>query len=109
MKRVGVTIGLKREALAEYRRIHVRIWPEIEQAIREAGIRNYTIYYNDGQLFGTFEYHGPDDQLTERMQRLAQAPRMREWWDITEPMQLPRADRRPGDWWTVMEEVFHQD
>jgi L-rhamnose mutarotase len=24
-----------------------------------------------------------------------------------EPMQVPREDRKPGEWWTVMEEVFH--
>jgi L-rhamnose mutarotase len=109
MKRVGVTIGLKRECLDEYKRIHVKLWPEIESAIKEAGISRYSIYYNDGQLFGYFEYHGPEDELAARMQKLAAAPRMREWWDVTEPLQIPRPDRKPGDWWTSMEEVFHLD
>ena len=103
-----MTVGVRKERLEEYKRIHVKIWPEIEQAIREAGITNYSIYYVDGQLFGYYEYTGPDDEYEARMRRLAAAPRMREWWDITEPMQVPRADRRPGDWWTLMEEVFHQ-
>ena len=40
---------------------------------------------------------------------LARAPRMREWWDIMEAMQVPEPDREPGTWWTNMEEVFHQD
>ncbi len=107
MKRVGVTIGLKREALAEYKRIHVKIWPEIEKAIKEAGITNYSIFYREGQLFGYFEYTGPDDEYEARMKKLAEAPRMREWWDITDNMQIPNADRNP--WWSVMEEVFHLD
>lgn len=109
MKRVGVTIGLRRECLEEYRRIHVRLWPEIEGALKEAGLANYSIFHQDGQLFGYFEYHGPPHEFDLRMRRLAAAPRMREWWNITEPMQVPRTDRHPGQWWTEMEEVFHLD
>jgi L-rhamnose mutarotase len=109
MKRIGGTIGLRKECLEEYKRIHVKLWPEIERAIKEAGIANYSIYYLDGQLFGYFEYTGPDDELEARMKRLAAAPRMREWWDVTEPLQIPRPDRAPGDWWTTMTEVFHLD
>jgi L-rhamnose mutarotase len=109
MKRLGATIGLKKECLEEYKRIHVKLWPEIEGAIKEAGISNYSIYYVDGQLFGYFEYTGPDHEFAERMKRLAAAPRMREWWNVTEPLQVPRPDRAPGDWWTSMEEVFHLD
>ena len=109
MKRLGATIGLRKECLEEYKRIHVKLWPEIERAIKEAGISNYSIYYNDGQLFGYFEYTGPDAELEARMRRLAEAPRMREWWDITDAMQIPRPDRKPGDWWTNMELVVHLD
>lgn len=109
MKRVGVTIDLRPECLDEYKRIHVKIWPEIERAIKDAGIERYTIFHNDGQLFGYFEYAGPEHEFAARMRRLAEAPRMREWWDLTEPMQVPRADRRAGEWWTTMEEVFHLD
>ena len=38
---------------------------------------------------------------------MAAAPRMREWWDIMEPMQEPLATREEGEWWAEMEEVFH--
>ena len=89
MKRVGIRVGLRRERLDEYRRIHVKIWPEIEAAIREAGITSYSIYYGDGELFGYFEYTGPEGEYDVRMKRLATAPRMREWWDITDAMQIP--------------------
>ena len=43
------------------------------------------------------------------MKELAAAPRMREWWDIMEPMQVPLEGRTPGAWWADMEEVFHHD
>lgn len=111
MKRFGQVIGIRKECLDEYRRIHVKLWPEIEAAIREAGIRNYSIFHfdthQDGLLFASFEYHGPDTEFDARMARLAAAPRMREWWNLTEPMQIPLPGRKPGAWWLDLEEVFH--
>jgi len=109
MKRFGMRLGVRAECLPEYTRYHVRIWPEIEHAIHTAGIRNYSIFHFEGELFGYYEYVGPPEQYAARMQTLAEAPRMREWWDIMEAMQIPHAARKPGEWWAAMEEVFHQD
>ena len=109
MRRFGQVIGIDPSSIVEYRRHHEKIWPQIESAIREAGIRNYSIFLDGDQLFGYFEYHGPDEELTQRMQSLAASPRMREWWDIIEPLQLPREDRPAREWWLTLEEVFHQD
>jgi len=109
MKRLGQTIHLRPEAEAEYRRIHVKIWPEIEAAIRESGITRYSIYLKDGVMFAYFEYTGPDDEFDARMAKMAEAPRMKEWWAITESMQIPLETRKADEWWANMEEVFHQD
>lgn len=109
MKRFGQVLSLRPERLAEYKRYHSAIWPEIAAALERAGIRNYSIYHFRGQLFGYFEYVGPDAEFRERMSALALAPRMREWWDLMEPMQVPLEGRSPGAWWADMEEVFHLD
>jgi len=109
MKRLGQVLGLRPERLEDYKRNHAAVWPEIAAAIRAAGIRNYSIFHFRGRLFGYFEYDGPEDQFEARMSTLASAPRMREWWDLMEPMQLPLDGRRPGEWWATMEEVFHLD
>ncbi len=109
MKRFGQVIRLRPGVTEEYKRIHVKIWSEIEGAIREAGIRNYSIYFKDGWLFAYFEYIGPEAELEARMERLANAPRMQEWWGITKAMQIPLETRAEGEWWANMEEVFHQD
>jgi len=109
MKRFGQLLGLRPEKLEEYKRYHVAIWPEIARAIREAGIRNYSFYHFHDQLFAYFEYTGPEAEYEARMKTLAAAPRMREWWDVMEPMQVPLEGRKPGAWWADMEEVFHQD
>lgn len=107
--RHGQRLALHPEHLAEYRRHHARIWPEIAAAIHAAGIRNYTIFHFHGELFGYYEYVGPRDDYAARMTELAAAPRMREWWDLMESMQSPDPRRRPGEWWAEMDEVFHQD
>jgi len=109
MRRFGQTIRLRPEVEAEYKRIHVKIWPEIEDAIRESGIRNYSIYLKDGIMFAYMEYHGPDDEFEARMEALSNAPRMQEWWEITKAMQIPLDTRADGEWWADMEEVFHQE
>ena len=109
MRRFGQVLGIRPECIDEYKRYHARIWPEIEGAIRAAGIRNYSIFLSGEQLFGYYEYHGPDEEYETRMQRLAEAPRMREWWDLMEPMQIPDPARPEGAWWSDMDEVFHQD
>ena len=109
MKRFGQIIYLRPEIEAEYRKIHVKIWPEIEDAIRVSGITNYSIYLKDGILFAYYEYTGPMDESDQRMEALANAPRMQEWWRITESMQIPLPTRTEGEWWANMDEVFHQD
>lgn len=109
MIRLGQTIRLNPETEEEYKRIHVKIWPEIEAAIREAGITNYSIFLKDHTLFAYYEYVGPAEELNARMEKLANAPRMQEWWAITESMQIPLDTRAAGEWWANMQEVFHQD
>ena len=109
MKRFGQSVHLRPEVEAEYRKLHVKIWPEIEDAIRKSGITNYSIYLKDGVMFAYFEYVGPDDEFDARMEALATAPRMQEWWGVTKAMQIPLPTRAEGEWWANMDEVFHQD
>ncbi len=109
MKRFGQTIRLRPEVEAEYRKIHVKIWPEIEKGIRDSGITNYSIFLKDGVMFAYYEYTGPDDEFDARMEAMGNAPRMQEWWTITKAMQIPLETRAEGEWWANMEEVFHQE
>jgi L-rhamnose mutarotase len=109
MRRFGQLIGLRPEKLEEYKRYHAAVWPEILGALRKAEIRNYSIFHFDGKLFAYFEYHGPPAEFDARMREIARAPRMREWWDVMDPMQVPVEGREPGGWWANMEEVFHTD
>ncbi|MCA3560761.1 MAG: L-rhamnose mutarotase [Aestuariivirga sp.] len=109
MQRMGRVIRLKAEIVPEYKRIHAAVWPEVLKAIRDSNIRNYTIFLKEPEnlLFAYWEYHGTD--FGADMKRMADAPRMKEWWTITDPMQIPFETRKEGEWWAEMEDVFHTD
>lgn len=112
MKRYGQVIGVKTEKLEEYKRLHAAVWPEVLAMIHQCNIRNYSIYLRqmpDGRhyLFSYFEYMGTD--FTADMAKMAADPATQRWWTHCEPCQEPLADRRQGQWWADMEEVFHFD
>ena len=109
MQRMSHMIKVKPEILDEYKRIHKAVWPEILQAIYDSNIRNYTIFLKEPEnyLIAYWEYVGTDFKAD--MEKIKHAPRMQEWWDITDPMQLPFETRKPGEWWASMEDVFHTD
>ncbi|MGA2976133.1 MAG: L-rhamnose mutarotase [Spirochaetia bacterium] len=107
MIRHGQLIGIRPEHLADYKRYHAKVWPEILAMITACNIRNYSIYLKDGLLFTYFEYVGSDYDAD--MAKMAADPRTQEWWDIMKPMQKPLDTRAEGEWWAEMEEVFHLD
>ncbi len=109
MMRFGQFLKVDPARITEYKRYHEKIWPEIAAAQDKAGIRNYSIFLFGDKLFGYYEYVGPGSEYKQRMEELAKAPRMREWWDLMEPMQIPVDGRKPGEWWASMDEVFHKD
>lgn len=112
VQRFGSVIQLRGEKLARYKELHAAVWPEVAKKIREANIRNYSIYLRklpDGNyyLFGYFEYVGSDFKAD--MAKMAADPITKKWWKETDPCQKPLDDRKPGEWWAGMEEVFHQE
>ena len=111
-QRFGSVIGVRAEKLDEYKKLHAAVWPEVAKAIRDAKIRNYSIYLRklpDGNyyLFSYLEYVG--DDFKGDMARMAANPDVKRWWKVTDPCQTPLDDRKEGEWWASMEEVFHQE
>ncbi len=62
MQRMGMVLGLKPERIAEYKRLHAAVWPEVLAMITACNIRNYSIFLKEPEnlLFAYFEYHGTD-------------------------------------------------
>ncbi|MET0359751.1 MAG: L-rhamnose mutarotase, partial [Pararhizobium sp.] len=43
------------------------------------------------------------------MAKMAADPRNQDWWAVCMPCQKPLETRKEGEWWAMMEEVFHHD
>ena len=109
MQRMGMMIGIKPEHIAEYKRLHAAVWPEVLATIAKANIRNYSIFLREPEnvMFGYWEYHGQDFAADATM--IAADPKTQEWWALCGPMQAALETRAEGEWWASMEEVFHVD
>ena len=109
MQRMGMMIGIKPEKIPEYKKLHAETWPDILRMISDCHITNYSIFLNEAEnlLFGYWEYHG--DDFAADAAKMAADPRTQEWWALCMPMQTPLQTRAEGEWWSMMEEVFHHD
>lgn len=107
MQRYGMLIKVRPEKLDEYKKLHANPWPGVLKTIHDCNIRNYSIYLKDGFLFGYYEYIGED--YAADMAKMAADPVTQEWWKHTDPCQEPVSTRKEGEWWAIMEEVFHCD
>jgi len=109
MQRMGMVIGLNADKVAEYRELHANVWPGVLKMIIACHIRNYSIFLKEPEnlLFGYWEYHGEDFEADAA--RMAADPETQRWWDVCMPCQAPLDTRKDGEWWAMMEDVFHLD
>ena len=105
MERYGKIIKVKMEKLDYYRKLHSETWPEVLAAIHACNLRNFSIYYQDGYLFSYYEYVGED--YHSDMKKLSVLTS--HWLEEIYPCQIPVESAKEGEWWSVMEEVFHTD
>ncbi len=111
-RRHGIVIGIASRHIPEYKRLHAETWPGVLRAVDRAGMNNYSIYLGEvapdrHYLFGYYEYTGDDFEAD--MARMKQNETMQQWWKLTDPLQEPLPTRKPGEWWSEWEEVFHYD
>ena len=101
-QRTAFVLQVRPERIEEYVRAHRAVWPEMLDALRSAGIRNYTIFRHGTQMFGYFEA----DDLEAAARYLAEQ-------DVSTRCQDAMADlleqRVPDAGPPVLEEVFRLD
>jgi L-rhamnose mutarotase len=91
--------------IAEYKRHHEKIWPEITRSIKDSGIEDMEIY-----LFGTrmfmimevneafsFEAKAKADELSAIVQK---------WEKLMWSFQQALPQAKPGEKWLPMERIF---
>src|SRR5258708_21030423 len=106
MKRVGFILKVKKELLEEYKGTHKNVWPEMQQALREAGWTNYTLFArDDGTLFGYLETEDFQKSLAEMEKREVNAR-----WQATMSQYFEGIGaKRPDESFLILEETFHLD
>jgi L-rhamnose mutarotase len=63
MQRVCFTLRVKKDRIQDYLDAH-KVWPEMEKAMSDAGIANYSMFFDqDGLLVGYFEAEDPEGSL----------------------------------------------
>ena len=109
MKRYGAILGIKSEHIAEYKRLHAAVWPEVLKQIKTSNITNYSIFLREPEnlLFSYYEYTGTDHCAD--MAKVADDPKTQAWWKVCGPLQNKLPSASTDEWWAAMEEVFYTE
>ncbi len=106
MQRVCFLLQVRPERLTEYRERHKGVWPEMQQALRDTGWTNYSLFLReDGLLVGYLET--PDFGAAKAaMQKLEVNTR---WQREMSEFFLNPPGITPDKAAAPLEEVFHLD
>jgi L-rhamnose mutarotase len=106
-RRFCLTLDLKNnpQLIADYRRYHEKIWPEITQSIRKSGIEDMEIYLLGTRLFMIMEVN-QNFSFDKKAEADRNNPRVQEWEELMWRFQQPLAEAAPGEKWVLMERIF---
>ena len=109
-KRYCLTLDLKDDPklIAEYRRYHEKIWPEITKSIRDAGIEDMEIYLLGTRMFMVMEVN-ETFSFAAKARSDAANPKVREWEEPMWKFQKPLPNAKPGEKWMRLERIFKLD
>ena len=104
METIAFRMQLKTGCAAEYRRRHDQLWPELAQALRQAGIYDYSIFLDEPTLalFAILKLRDG-----HRLADLPRQPVMRRWWDYMADIMETEPDHSPRQW--PLAPMFHLD
>ena len=104
MERIAFGMKLLPGAEAEYRRRHAAVWPEMLEALKTAGARNYSIYLHGDDLFGVLDV----DDFDRFRATMDAAPANARWQAEMTSLIDPCIDPATG-FHGRLDEVFHLD
>jgi L-rhamnose mutarotase len=105
MKRVGFVLKVRQDRLAEYKEHHKKVWPEMLDALRRTGWKNYSLFIrDDGLLFGYFE---TPDSFRAALDGMSKAEVNVRWQTLMAPYFESLGGAHPDESMVELEEVFH--
>lgn len=107
MLRYCFTLDLKDapEMIAEYEEHHKRVWPEILESIKSAGIEVMQIYRWSNRLFMIMEVDN-SFSFSEKARNDAANPKVQEWENIMWKYQQALPGTIDGAKWQRMDKIF---
>ena len=103
------TVNLKDEPgiVETYTRYHADVWPEVQDSLKRVGVEQMDIYLLGRRLVMIVEMRDGLDYRVAFKSHASSSQRVIEWERLMKSLQEPPAEARAGEWWAVMEPVFH--
>ena len=104
MQRIAFKMRLKPGVIEEYKRRHDEVWPELAALLKESGIGDYSIFFDEetNSLFAVQKQAGASSS-----QDLGTTKIVRRWWDYMADIMDTNHDHSPVS--IPLREVFHLD
>lgn len=108
MKRVGFILKVKQDMIADYKKHHEAVWPDMLDALRRNGWHNYSLFMrDDGLLFGYFE---AAESFQASLDGMAKEDVNTRWQEFMKPyFEALGSGSRPDQNMVELTEVFHID
>jgi L-rhamnose mutarotase len=106
MKRICFVLQVRPERMTEYKERHRTVWPEMQQALRETGWHNYSLFLrDDGMLVGYLE----TDDFEAARRAMAERDVNRRWQAEMSEFFMNAPGVAPDQAMRPLTELFHLD
>lgn len=103
MLRKAFLMTLKPGAWIEYEKRHNPIWPELQEVLKDYGVRNYSIFLDRSSNRRLFAY--AEIESEDLWRRIADTEACRRWWSYMKDLMVTNDDDSPVA--VDLNEVFH--
>lgn len=102
MARISFKMKLLKDKEDEYKKRHNEIWNELKELLKQAGIKDYSIFLNE-ETNDLFAYLTIDDAA--KLDDLPNEPLMKRWWEYMKDIMETNPDNSPVS--IPLKEVFY--
>ena len=102
MNRVAFKMKLNPGMVDEYKKRHDALWPELTELLKEQGISDYSIFF-DEETHILFAVQNVSD--SDGSQSLGENPIVKKWWAFMADIMETNADNSPVS--VPLKEVFY--
>jgi L-rhamnose mutarotase len=103
-KRIGFKMKLNPGQVVEYKKRHDNLWPELHKLLKDNGISEYSIFFDEEtNILFAFQKQAGD----QGSQDLGQTEIVQKWWKYMADIMETNPDSSPVT--TMLEEVFYME